>query len=1085
MKELVFLPDRDGRDEIGDAAGFVRIGATGGELAELAERLAVPAGRAEAEVRADDLAWRSALTLALLTDVWAEEETKLTSMSIDEYTTLFASWVLGSRPEKERGEPVHLLLLECGGEKRLLGIADAQTGLRLPAQQGSLVGAIPRHAVWIDAWTGEAADPVPMLCERERDILLARMQALGITQPEAIAFAADLRNADAAEREAVRREEHEALERLAVRLEAVCGLTDFEALTVHEERYAAGDNALLRCLGREDPIGGETFTGRTWLWKGVPFAGECRETGLTGVSHPDSLSILEEIRDEVTIMSGSSVRWNANTARAMQAWLDEQQRNAALLPQARARAEASCALLSENGRQVQSVVTLTWPWDAASGAMRALLTEALGEGWLEAAANPFSDRLTKLTGHALGDTALATCCACADGVLLPPLSREMAACAAKNGVQGGLALDAMRFQPQEDGGITASFLLRADGEIRMARSYAPSEIEVLTEAESPCVAVWPCLPMPGWKAYYVFVRGGTEVAAYDDGEWRSTAPATDLDALLPGMTHSGAWRSLRTATYPGCLTIRRDGICLGALPNMLPEYTPERRGDVVVGIDLGSSTTTTAYAWDGVPTLMEGQALTRLLTAPQEMAEDGFLGSLTPASVIPTSAVLTGRGSELFTDGYAFRPESFGALAAFDPASLRARLKWRSDRDSVRARRILLHQVMQGAALTAASAGAASIAWRLTIADDMGDEGREAVLDMMRELAQEVCAESGLPVTAGLPAVSWAEESAALSACLRAEGSGRGACVSADLGSGSTKLHLWLLNQGKPAIGAVAFQGVQDMLLRFYRRQPVRLLEDLGDCGDEKLLQDVLAFVDQLNPDLDSARQQDKLCLMLDMFMDTHRSTLIRHLSARAAANQPTWMQSLLLETEAAVLFCVGLMLAQAGDNPLISHAMPEDMTVCLTGRGAWLLETIPATGRNALQRLAHSPLRIDHAVRFVTIRAAAQPVQSVALGLTVTRETERLADAPPIRTRESFSQLMQRFVQQLCSAFPAQAWRLHEGIFDWQSGQLTPAGMDSVRRAAAASYDAEEELTACVLTFVHTLRKSPILTDDMIEPGA
>ncbi|MBQ2123993.1 MAG: hypothetical protein II200_08435, partial [Bacteroidaceae bacterium] len=95
----------------------------------------------------------------------------------------------------------------------------------------------------------------------------------------------------------------------------------------------------------------------------------------------------------------------------------------------------------------------------------------LGDGWMTGAANPFSDYLTKLTGHVLGDTALQRNCACADGVLLPPLSQEMAMCVANAGDGEGLALDMMRFDPREDGGITASFLLRGAGEVRMVRTY--------------------------------------------------------------------------------------------------------------------------------------------------------------------------------------------------------------------------------------------------------------------------------------------------------------------------------------------------------------------------------------------------------------------------------------------------------------------------------------------------------------------------------------------------------------------------------------------------------------------------------------
>lgn len=1071
MRELVFLPDRDGRDDIGDAQGFVRLGAQENALLHLTQRLTAPRQTSTAE---DSLAWRSALTLALLADARAGE-TGLETLTIREDTSPFAAWVLAAQPEARRSQPVHLLLLTRGGVRGLLGVADADMGLRLPEQRADLTDVLGSDWAWIDPASGEISDPVPFLNEAERALLLRRMEALALRTPAALAFCDALRQADAQETEAVARQEEAALLRLALRTEAICGLADFDAFSVREEPFRPGENPLLRCLGVQEPVETQPAGAmRTYLWNGVPFARTSAALGLTGANDARQEAALEEILAEVSVMSGSSVSWNHRAGVAMRAWLEAPE-HAALLPQARERLEASCATLEENGRQVQSTVMLTWPWNAASGAVHALLQETLGEAWLEAAAAPFSDCLTKMTAHELGDTTLHAVCACADGVLLPPLSQKMAACVARAGAQSGLAADTLRFRPLEDGGMEASFLLRGAGEVCMTRAYGPQEICVLEEAQSPCLAVWPSLPMAGWKAYYVFVRGDVEVAATDGSTWRT----------LEAQGQTDAWRTLAADMYPGCITLHKDGLCLGALPNLLPEYSMERCGSVIAGIDMGSSQTATAFALNGVPTLMEGPDVVRRLCSRQEPEEDAFLRSLKPRSVTPTAVVLTGPGEALFTDGYAFQAGSLQMLAEHDPATLRARLKWRSDADSVRARRILLHQVMLGAALTAASAGAGSISWRMTIADEMGDEGREALLEAAEALAQEVAGETGLPLTQDVPAVTWAEESAALCACLRGEGVIRGSGASLDLGSGSIKMHLWMMNQSKPVVGEVVFEGVQDELLRLYRRDPVRLLEDLADCADERLRGDVMALVEQLNPDLAGARQGDKLALMLDMLLDTHVTAIGQHIAVRNAANRPTYLQSTLLEMTAGALYCVGLMLAQAGENTMNSHLLPQDLTVCLTGRGAWLLDTLLPAGRNALQHLTHLPLRMEHPVRFITIRAAAQPVQSIALGLSVARETGCVADAPLIRTRESFSGLMVRLMQQLCGAFPAQMWLLHDGLYDWQSGALTPAGLDSIRRAAASVYDGEEELAATVAAFLRTLRDTPILTDDMLETGA
>ncbi len=1074
MKDLVFLPDRDGRDELSEQPGFVRLYADASSLSALADRLAAPE-RASAE--ADAVPWRAVLALALLADVWADCDAKLSVLTVDGTASPFAAWVLAARPAGERNQPVQLVLLERAGERRLLGVADAACGLRLPASRLNLTGAVPACIGWIDNENGTLSDPVPFLSERDRMILLRRMESMELTAPEALDFMEALRQADAAEVEAVRQEEEAALERLAVRMEAIHGLSDFAAFSVEGKQYAAaGSNPLVACFVDEDA---ECFVNQgescVYKWNGVPFACTSSELGLTGTAHPEMDAALQAITAELTMMSVNSVSWNHRTSAALRRWLDAHEKDAALLPQAKKRIEASCALMRENGRQVQSAVTLAWPWTGTPMAARALINEALGEEWLEGAMAPFADRLTKLTGHVLGDTVLQACCACADGVLLPPLSEAMAACVASAEEGGGLAVDTIRFQPQEDGGITASFLMRGKGEVLFFRSYAADEMVVLEEQESPCVAVWPCLPMARWNAYHVFARGGVEVRTLNGGSWQGAALPDNKDA-------QGAWRCCRTAQYPACLSLVRDGLCLGALPNLLPAFRVEAEQDMTAAIDLGSSQTTVTFAVNGKAKTVEGQELTRLLVTPQEMSEDGLLQSLVPASAVPTAVTVTGPGETLFTDGHICRRTKLSDLVSQDADALRTHLKWRADAESVRARKLLLHQVMLQSALTASMEGARSIAWRVTIADEMADEGREAILATMNENAALVAEESGLPLAE--QAVTWAEESAALCAQLRGDGSGGGSYVALDLGGGSTKMHLWVQGQPKPVAGAVLLEGVQEILLAALCAQPRRLIDDFADCGDEKLLQAVLALADQMNPDLASPRQKDKLSLMLDSMLDTLRPNIVSHLSCRFAAQNPTYMQAVLLETEAAILFIAGLMLAQAGNDVMLSHRLPEDMTVCMTGRGAWLLDTLTPAMRNSLQHLTHVPMRLDHPVRFVTLRSAARPAQSVAMGLALTRDVQQLSEPPMVYTRESFSGLMQRLMLQLCTAFPMHMWLLHEGMFDWQGG-LTPAGDDAIRQVASRCYGDGEDIPAAVMSFVRELREVAIGRYAMSSPDA
>lgn len=1077
MKELVFLPDREGQDELTSASGFTRVGA---DLRGLVARFVLPAREAE---HTDAAAWRGLLALALLCDAWPEAGLSVSAMTVDSTASLFAAWVLSARPEEQRRHALHLILLERDGQRRLLGMADPHAGLTLPATPTDFSAFLPARVAWYDPDADLWRDPVPCLNADERAILLARLTMMGLDSPEVEAFKADLAQAEQSAVQAILAEDTAALRALSIRMQAVCGLTDLDALTVREERCAVRqDNALVRLYSDVDVRYGSERACATWLWRGKPFARTSAALGLTDAYGADQEALLNEIEPELLLLSESSVRWNQRCAESLSAWLTAQ--DSALLPQIRAQAELLHEMQMNRARQVQTTVTLTWPWDASSGAIRYLLREALGEKWLGCAANPFSDRLTKLTGHLLGDNALQHGCACADGVLLPPLSAELAACLCAAADGEGLAPDMLRFEPREDGGITVSFLLRAKGEIHMTRVYPVEEILVLSEADSPSVAVWPCLPMARWHAYYVFVRGGNvEVSARCGDAWRTLAPdAASVSADEAAASAVQPWRCLRAQTYPACLSIRQGDLCLGALPNALPAFHPDGQGDALAAIDLGASTTATAITLDGQHIPACAEPLTRLLVKPFEMPADDFLPSLTPSELTPSSVALTGEGDELFTDGHVYAVTRFSALRDMPPGTVCTALKWRADARSVRAKRLLLHQVMLGASLSAMAAGARSIRWRVTVADEMGDEGRRALIDMAQALASAVAEETGLPL-GGSPAVVWAEEASALHAFLCGDGGMKGTFAVLDIGGGSTKLHLWMQGRNRPAGGAVLMTGASTALLSALRADPEMLRADFADCPDPALLADADTLCAQLRLAGESLAQADKALLMLDALLDEHKQAIIQHLYARFNAQRPTHMQAILLEMYAAAVFSVGLMLESAADDTNISHLFPGDLTICLTGRGAWLLDTLTPQMRNGLQRIAHVPMPLRHPVRTLTVRPAALPALGVALGMTALRDFDAPADPPVIRTKCSFSELMQSLLLSFFQCYPLHAWLLHPGLFD-PMGQLTAAGIDTIRRVASQCYNDGEDIPASVLQFMDVLRRTaiaptPILPDE------
>ncbi len=1073
MKELVFLPDRIGQDALSAATGFVRLGESGDGLQTLVDRLVLPPEKA---LHQDAAAWRGVLALALLCDAWPGEGMQVSILPVEAATSPFAAWVLASLPPEEQTGTLHLALLEKDGRKKLLGIADAHKGLKLPASPADFTGMIPARAAWYDPESGSWQDPVPYLNEHERAILLARLTVMGLDSPEVTALKAELTDADRPAVEAVRTGDEEALRDLGIRIQAVCACADFEDFALRPEPCAVtGDNALVRVFSGVDLRYEADRTCVTCLWQGVAFARTSAALGLTGTNDPAQAQALAAIDAELQL-AARSTRWNRRCAEGIASWLDHQ--DAALLPEARAQAEVIRHVKAEAAREIQQTVTLQWPWDASSGAVRYLLREALGEGWMDGAARPFSDYLTKLTAHALGDNLLQHGCACADGVLLPPLSREMAKCVAAAGDGEGLATDMMRFEPREDGGITASFLLRGAGEIRLVRVYPVEEILVLSEQASPTVAVWPCLPMKNWRAYHVFVRGGeAAVSVLSGGAWKTLDPEILPEEAVP------AWRSLPSESYPACLCLMQGECCLGVLPNALPPCEVAPQGDAQVSIDMGDSATAAVITLDGKNVPYTGENLTRLLVAPTDMPADDFLPSLTPAALTPSSVLLRGEGDELFQDGYVYAVTRLDAIKAMDPGAVCVSLKWRADNRSVRARRILLHQVMLGASLTAMLAGARSIRWRVTVADEMAEEGRDALLNLVDELSVTLAQETGLTLRDGKFTVTWAEEAAALNACLRSAGGMKGLFAVLDVGGGSTKLHLWQQGRNRPLGGAVLLEGASTALVKALRDRPEMLYTDFEDCGDEALLAAVEAVCEQLSHAGESAAQSDKAQLMLEALLEEYKPAITRQLYARFNGQNPTCMQSILLEMLSAALFCVGLMVEQAGSDTNVNHLFPQDLPICLTGRGAWLLDTLTPQLRNGLQRIAQEPVHLRHPVRSMTLRPAQLPAMAVARGMSVLKDTQRTIDTPVIRTRQSFSELMRGMMIVMQQCFPTHVWTLHPGLFDpW--GKLTPAGEDTVRRIASACYGEGEDIPGAAMAFTGRLARAAILPEEPVYPG-
>ena len=140
-------------------------------------------------------------------------------------------------PERE----LRLVTLQREGKTCLLGLTDASCGLTLPATPADLTMAALPQAGWISPGDGTVQDPVPFLSEVERQLLACRIRAMGLEGGMAKSFLQALETADAAEENAVRELDEAALQRLEIRVTAVCGMAQFDALAALRMPIGGGD----------------------------------------------------------------------------------------------------------------------------------------------------------------------------------------------------------------------------------------------------------------------------------------------------------------------------------------------------------------------------------------------------------------------------------------------------------------------------------------------------------------------------------------------------------------------------------------------------------------------------------------------------------------------------------------------------------------------------------------------------------------------------------------------------------------------------------------------------------------------------
>ena len=972
----------------------------------------------------------------------------------------------------------------------------------IPARlSASHIPFIPSYAKpWFDEDTVSFRDPCPLLCEGDRAVLLEQINAMTDPRPENLSsrlfnFLSDFR------KELLRYQDPTGLpERLTLRLKAAFGLrllpafSDTLVRTVcYYERFLSDDVLAAAMLGRTSfkPSACSVPDDIVYLYRDVPFARENSRTLLDAITLPSENWILNLLDGECRILSNASDDYHDHLVRELSLLLE---RYPDALSDAR---KVAFDLLEKAGLPVSDADTeLTWPWDASSPSVNTILAEALGQDLAAAALQPFSDFLTLFPARGtgiIGDSLMASMCILAPAVVreneenaapapdavLPPLSPGL--CAALCRLPEGRTLirpGLLSFERMENNAVRVLLTLEGSFSVRLIRVYTEEEILNLYSHDIPTLAVWPNLPFApeDWHAYFVYASlpGGFTVSV-SSADGSSVSPEASSRTVC------------RTDSFPASFSLFREGRSAGSIPNLLPQPDIVKQDVFTACVDFGSVGTSVVFSVGRQRRPLQGPTLVRTLinnpASSRDLLRREFLPAVPVSALLPTASRIfrnvPGEAPLPFEDGIVLMSVDLQDVLSIPSEALYTCLKWEEEKG--RSASLCLHQIMLMAALQARSDGAHTLLWRFSVPDEMARTGRENLTALFSSLAEKVCQEAGFPVPEKVPPVTFAAESSALGAYFRfcASEDTRGGFMVMDIGACTSDISLFLRGREQAVRTCQIPLGVHYMLLPSLLRNPSLLRQELSFIQDPAIQQDLLMLEKTLiNAKADpSALRHSRLAL--DNFIADHYAYVLPGLLQNPMNGMPSYLGSVLLLHFSFLMMLSGLVLLQIAADPGKNDFLPEQMTLCLSGRGSLLPEKLPDPYKTALWHFL--TMFRNRRVASLSFLFSSEKKMEIPVGLSMLEDVSPgvpAASTVPAAISVRPEELLPQFILRFAKEFPASAEVLFHGFFTGDFYHpFTPWGESVITEAISQCFTSRTEhrpydaLSAWITTLIDMIQ--------------